>query len=337
MCADDVGAGPLEQPLRTRVPARDQAFRRDRHDAVHTGAHDRGELRSGGMGGASLRRVADGSDDEGSLLAGQRGETYVDRELAAVSPPAGEIEPRPHLTRPRRRHVASPIAPVLVPEPLGYEHLDLVAAQSCGLVAEQCFSLLVGRHDGAFVVDHHRRVRRQPEKCLQQLDGEGLFRWNRPVLERGVTLAHDASTAAYVGVPRTTAQLYERGSPAAERGRSLNPTYSPRHDEHRRRAEAQELSGHATQYGTLDTGPHMARHGDHTAGPRHGVEDRPYGIMRIDHRYPCGGNCLLRGLQLGTCLDRSRRGRTRHGFEQLDSAAERRQPRLCHVEQRRPK
>ena len=141
------------------------------------------------MGGASFRRVADGSDDEGSLLAGQRGETDVDRELAAVSPPAGEIEPRPHLTRPRCRHVSSPMVPVLVPEPLGHEHIDLAAAQLSGLVAEQCFSLLVGRHDRARFVDHHRRVRRQRKKCLQQLDREGLFRWSPPVLERGVTLS----------------------------------------------------------------------------------------------------------------------------------------------------
>ena len=70
------------------------------------------------------RRVAHEGPDDGTPLAGERGQADVDREDAPVSSPPGEVEADPH--RPRGAELHEGLAVPLVPRPdlVGNEGLD---------------------------------------------------------------------------------------------------------------------------------------------------------------------------------------------------------------------
>src|SRR4029079_19500236 len=96
-----------------------------------------------------------------------RAEADLDRELAAVAAPAGEIEPDAHRPRARRVRIALAMSRVPGAETIGHQDLDLAPDQLARLVAEERHDLDVGEHDAAGTIDDHHRVGRGIEQTTK--------------------------------------------------------------------------------------------------------------------------------------------------------------------------
>jgi hypothetical protein len=192
--AEDLRRRVPEEAFRSRIPARDDALRVGRHDAVLRRTHDRRQLRRGLRRRPPLGRITDRHDHVLLLVPGERGEADIDRELGAVAATARELEARTHLPGARRLRVARSMMAVAGAVPLGDELVDAAADQLTFGVAEQRLGVFVRRCDRAVVADNDRGVRHQGQERLEQLDREGLVGDELTSLERLLALAHTSSS-----------------------------------------------------------------------------------------------------------------------------------------------
>src|SRR5208282_6267335 len=81
--------------------------------------------------------VADRTQDEHSILGGDRAETDFHREFRAVAPPAGEIEVRSHPSRLRCFREVLAMMVVLAAIALRYQDFDLLPNQFVAGIAKQ--------------------------------------------------------------------------------------------------------------------------------------------------------------------------------------------------------
>ena len=99
------------------------------------------------LGRPALTDVAYDRDHQLIAVGSHRAQTDLDRKLAAVPTTTVQLEPGPHLARPRIGSISCPVGEMPGPEAVRNKELDLAVDQLARLVAEQLLGAAVDETD----------------------------------------------------------------------------------------------------------------------------------------------------------------------------------------------
>lgn len=123
----------------------------------------------------------------------QRSETDIDRKLGPIKTAPRQLQRGAHRPGLGRGSEFGPVNPVRMPEPLGYQRLDLSADELIRCVPEHSPDLGVGRHDGSFWAYDDCGVRHNSQEwceCLDRKQGCGVVGRSDPALRSAAQRRH---------------------------------------------------------------------------------------------------------------------------------------------------
>lgn len=120
-----------------------------------------------GFGRLALGHITHDCRDEETLLRRQGTQADLGRELAAVAPATGEIEPQPHRPRAGIGREDAAVLPVPLAERRRQERLDGQADELLARIPEERLRLLVDQRDTALGIGDHDGIRSRLQQAAE--------------------------------------------------------------------------------------------------------------------------------------------------------------------------